>query len=133
MKISNIRESLKEIISGQVLWDKDILKFYSVDASSYQIIPRVVVVPKSEKDVIRVVKFANKNKISVTVRGSGTGLVGSALNSGIILDLKNFTAMRVLKNSVYVETGVMKGSLDQALKSEKNFSRRIHQLDPIVQ
>ena len=90
MNISEIRNSLQNLISGEVLWDKEILKFYSVDASMYQIFPKVVVIPKTEKDVISVVKFAYKNKISVTVRGSGTGLVGSALNDGIIIDLKKF-------------------------------------------
>jgi FAD/FMN-containing dehydrogenase len=68
MEISEIRNSLQKLISGDVLWEDEILKFYSVDASLYQIIPKVVVIPKTEKDVISVVKFANKNKISVTAR-----------------------------------------------------------------
>ena len=61
MKISDIRNSIKNSISGEVLWDEEILKFYSVDASLYQIIPKIVVIPKTEKDVISVVKFAKKN------------------------------------------------------------------------
>ena len=121
MRISEIRNSLQSLISGEVLWDKEILKFYSVDASLYQIIPKVVVVPKTEKDVILVVKFANKNKISVTVRGSGTGLVGSALNDGIIMELKNFDMINIQKNYVEVGMGVTKGSLDKALKIKQKF------------
>ena len=121
MKISEIRYSLQHLVSGEVLWDKEILKFYSVDASLYQIIPKVVVIPKTEKDVISVVKFANKNKISVTVRGSGTGLVGSALNEGIIIDLKNFDSIQIQKNYVKIGTGVTKGSLDKALKTKRKF------------
>jgi len=95
MKISKVRKSLKEIISGQVIWKKEILEYYSVDASSYQIFPKIVVIPKNEEDVITLIKFAQKEKISVTARGGGTGLVGSALNDGIVLDLKslNFNLM----------------------------------------
>ena len=121
MNISKIRNSLQNLISGEVLWDKEILKFYSVDASMYQVFPKVVVIPKTEKDVILVVKFAYKNKISVTVRGSGTGLVGSALNDGIIIDLKNFDSINIQKNYVKIGIGVTKGSLDKALKIKQKF------------
>ncbi len=96
MKISNIQKSLQNLITGEVWGDDEILKFYSVDASLYQIIPKVVVIPKTENEVISVVKFANKNRVAVTARGAGTGLVGSALNDGIIIDLKNLIQL-VLK------------------------------------
>jgi len=121
MNILEIRHSLKNLISGDVLWDDEILKFYSVDASTYQIIPKVAIIPKIEKDVISVVKFANKNKISVTVRGSGTGLVGSALNADIIIDMKNFDSIKIQKNYVNVGAGVSKGSLDKELNFIEKF------------
>ena len=121
MKISEIRNSLQNLILGEVLWDAEILKFYSVDASMYQILPKVVVIPKTEKDVILVVKFSIKNKIAVTVRGSGTGLVGSALNVGIIIDLKNFDSIKIQKNYVKIGAGVTKGSLDKVLKTKQKF------------
>ena len=121
MRVSKIRNSLQKLISGEVLWEKDILKFYSVDASMYQIIPKVVVIPKTEKDVITTVQFANKYKISVTVRGAGTGLVGSALNEGIIIDLKNLDSIDIYKNYVKIGGGVIKGNLDKKLKNKKLF------------
>lgn len=121
MKISEIRESLKKIIAGQVLWQKEILNYYSVDASSYQILPKIVVIPKNGTDVISLVKFAKRVNISVTVRGAGTGLVGSALNDGIVLDLRNLDAIKIGKNLVRVETGVLKGKLDKKLKEKRKF------------
>ncbi len=80
----SILKTLQSAIQGDVYHQKEFREFYSVDASSYQIIPKVIVVPKNEKDVINVIKIAKKFKTSVTVRGAGTGLVGSALNKGII-------------------------------------------------
>ncbi|MDH3617515.1 MAG: FAD-binding oxidoreductase [Nitrosopumilus sp.] len=121
MKSSEIRLALKKLISGEVLWDEEILKFYSVDASLYQVIPKVIVIPKTEKDVISIVKFAHKNKIAVTARGSGTGLVGSALNDGIVMDMKRFDAIRIQKNHVKIGVGVTKGSLDKSLKNKQKF------------
>jgi FAD/FMN-containing dehydrogenase len=121
MKTSKIRESLQKLISGDVLWDDEILKFYSVDASLFQVFPKVIVVPKTEKDVISIVKFAKKHMISITVRGAGTGLVGNALNNGIIVDLKYFDKISIQKNHVQVGAGVIKGDLDKALKNKKKF------------
>ena len=116
-----ILKSLQTTIQGKVFSDKEFREFYSVDASSYKIIPKVIVVPKNENDVISTIKIAKKNKISVTVRGAGTGLVGSALNDGIILDMKNFDSVKIRKNYVIVGPGTIKGKLDRKLEEEKKF------------
>jgi FAD/FMN-containing dehydrogenase len=121
MKISEIRESLKRIISGDVLWEKEVLRYYSVDASYYQIFPKIVVVAKNEEDVITLVRFANKVKMSVTVRGAGTGLVGSSLNNGIVLDLRNLDFIKMRKDTVEVGSGIHKGMLDMKLKEKNKF------------
>ena len=89
----SIIKSLESSISGDVFSQKEFRDHYSVDASSYQIIPRVIVVAKDENDIIKTIQIAKNYKSSVTVRGAGTGLVGSALNAGIILDLKNFNSL----------------------------------------
>ena len=109
MNTLEIRKTLQKLISGDVWWDKNILNFYSVDASLYKVIPKVVVIPNSEEDVISAVKFAKKNKISITVRGAGTGLVGSALNTGIIIDLKKLNSISVKKNFAEIDSGLFKG------------------------
>lgn len=121
MKISKARSVLKNIISGDVLWDKEILRYYSVDASSYQIFPKIVVIAKNEQDVINLMKFAYKNKTSVTVRGAGTGLVGSALNNQIILDLKKLNSIKISGNLAIVGPGIQKGELDNMLSKKGKF------------
>jgi len=117
----SIFKILESKIHGEVLSSREFREFYSVDASSYKIIPKIIVIPKNEVDVINTVKIARKRKISITVRGAGTGLVGSALNSGIILDMKNFSSIKLGKNQVSVETGVIKGNLDTKLEASKKF------------
>ena len=117
----SILKTLQSTIQGDVFSKKEFRKFYSVDASSYQIIPKVVVVPKNEKDVVNAIKIAKKFKISVTVRGAGTSLVGSALNNGIILDMKNFDSIRLAKDHVTIGPGTIKGKLDKKLKEQKKF------------
>ena len=114
-------KTLQSTIQGDVFSQKEFRKFYSVDASSYQIIPELVVVPKNEKDVVNVINIARKFKTSVTVRGAGTGLVGSALNNGIILEMKNFDSIRLAKDYVTIGPGTIKGKLDKKLEEYKKF------------
>ncbi len=121
MIFSKIRLVLKKSISGDVLWDKEILNSYSVDASFYQVYPKIVVIPNTEKDVITVVKFAYQNKIPITVRGAGTGLVGSCLNHGIILDLKKLNQIKIKKQIAQIGVGISKGKLDKKLSKEGKF------------
>jgi len=117
----SILKTLESTIQGQILSQKEFRNFYSVDASSYQIIPKVIVVPKNEKDVINTIKIAKKFRTSVTVRGVGTSLVGSALNTGIILEMKNFDSIKIAKDYVTIGPGTIKGKLDKKLEECKKF------------
>lgn len=117
----SIIKSLESSISGDVFSQKEFRDYYSVDASSYQIIPRVIVVAKDENDIIKTIQIAKNYKSSVTVRGAGTGLVGSALNAGIILDLRNFNSVKITKNSAIVGPRVSKGYLDKKLSEHNKF------------
>ena len=116
-----VLERLQSSIKGQVLSEEEFRNFYSVDASSYQIIPKIIVIPKNEQDVINSIKIAKKFKISITARGGGTGLVGGALNKGIILDMKNFQTCSVRQNYVKVGSGISKGQIDKELDRVKKF------------
>jgi len=117
----SILKTLESNIQGEVSCKKEFRKFYSVDASAYQIIPKIVVIAKNEKDVIKTIKIAKKFKTSVTVRGAGTGLVGSALNNGIIMDMKNLDSIKLNKKSIVVSSGVLKGKLDKELEKVGKF------------
>ncbi|KAF6244740.1 FAD-binding oxidoreductase [Nitrosopumilus sp. b2] len=119
--MNSLKTVLSKAIQGQIHSEKEFQKFYSVDASSYQIIPKMIVIPKNEKDIINTIKIAKKFKTTVTVRGAGTGLVGSALNNGIILDMKNFDSIKIFKNHATVGPGTIKGKLDKKLEEKKKF------------
>jgi len=60
---------LKNTIDGKIVIDKNILKYYSVDSSAYSINPKLVAIPKNQKDVVKIIKFAYKKNITVTCRG----------------------------------------------------------------
>jgi len=121
MNLSELRKKLEKTIKGQVLWDDAVLDYYSVDSSAYKIKPKVVVIPKNLKDVVLVLRFASQRKISVTPRGAGTGLVGSALGDEIILDMKNFDKIKISEHHVEVDAGALKGNLDKELLKHGKF------------
>jgi FAD/FMN-containing dehydrogenases len=114
-------DSLKNLISGKVTAEKEFLDFYSLDSSAYSKRPRLIVFPKSTDDVKKTIIFAKKRKIPICARGGSTGLVGSSLTTGIILDMKNFNKIKLSKNHVTVGAGVSKGELDLILKHNKKF------------
>jgi len=117
----SILKTLKLKIEGGIFSSDEFKEFYSVDASSYKIIPDIIVIPKHEKDVINVIKIAKKFKVPVTARGAGTGLVGNALNHGIILDMKKFDQLKIRKNHAVVGPGTIKGKMDKKLKEKRKF------------
>ena len=63
-----------------------ILTKYSQDRSIYQIKPKYVTYPKTEHNLIEIVNYAKKHKLPITPRGGGTGLSGSAIGKGIVID-----------------------------------------------
>ena len=118
MNESLIRE-MESAIRGEVMTQKEIRHLYSRDASAYQVVPDMVVVPADEDDVVRTIRIAGRTKTPITPRGAGTGLVGGALNTGIILDMKNIDTVNVNGDRVVVGSGVRKGRLDQVLAKHK--------------
>ena len=118
-------EHLQDRIAGQVFTDPVRTGLLSTDGSIYRIKPAAVVYPASVEDVIQTVRFAGENGLSVHPRGTGSGLCGSALGSGIVLDFsKNMNRLLHLdieNNWMECEPGYRLGELDAALKGKGLF------------
>ncbi len=121
MKNISLIKNLQREIKSKIFTEGLPLDFYSVDSSSYKIKPMLVCIPENEAEVSKIVKFASKNKIAITTRGAGTGLVGGALGDGIVIDMQKFQKITVKDNFVEVEAGVLKGKLDAELKKHGKF------------
>ncbi len=77
----------KRLGQDKVRWDWATLKAYSVDASIYKIPPQVVVLPETEEEIDVVMTYAVRAGVPLTPRAAGTNLTGSAVGSGIIVDI----------------------------------------------
>ncbi|MCC6907322.1 MAG: FAD-binding protein [Phycisphaerales bacterium] len=78
--------ALRDLIRGQVRFDRHDRMLYSTDASIYQVEPLGVVVPADDEDVETVVRYAREHDLPVLPRGGGTSLAGQCVNSAIVID-----------------------------------------------
>jgi FAD/FMN-containing dehydrogenase len=88
-----------------------------------------VVTPKSEAEVIEVLRTAFAHDVPVTTRGSGTGNYGQAmpLSGGIVLHLREMTAIReIAPGRVVCEPGVILADLDRATRKHSGQELRMH-------
>ncbi len=116
-----IINKIKSIVGEENVIDSEIdCICYSRDMSVHQGIPEVIVFATSTKQVSEIMKIANKDKIPVIPRGSGTSVTGAiiAKYGGIVLDLHKMNKIKVIdKENGYavIEPGVICGELNKVL------------------
>ena len=81
---------LSKSVSGEVRFDKYTRALYSTDASSYQLEPLGVVLPRTNDDVAAIIEIAKKHNAQIIARGGGSGLAGQAIGHGIIVDFSKY-------------------------------------------
>ena len=81
--------------------------------------PAAVVRPGSSEDVVEVVRFANANRLPLSVRGGAHSQSGQSLNeNGLILDMKSLNrvvSLDAAHDNVLVEGGILWGDLVDSL------------------
>jgi FAD/FMN-containing dehydrogenase/Fe-S oxidoreductase len=87
---SSLHATLTETVRGEVRFDRLSRALYSTDASVYQIVPLGVVLPRTEADVLGVVKACGRFRVPLTARGGGTSQAGQAIGPGILLDCSKY-------------------------------------------
>ncbi|NJM83355.1 MAG: FAD-binding oxidoreductase [Tabrizicola sp.] len=88
-----------------------------------------VVAPKTEVEVIEVLRTAFAHDIPVTTRGAGTGNYGQAmpLAGGIVMHMKNLSAVKSIHpGRVIVEPGCLIRDLDAATRAHSGQELRMH-------
>ena len=113
-------QQLANTLKGTLLYDELHKILYATDASAYRMLPIAVAIPKSEEDIVKIIRFATQNKISITPRTAGTSLAGQTVGNGIIVDVsKHFTkivAFDKINKIVTVQPGVIRDELNLFLK-----------------
>lgn len=113
--VSDLRQLLG---SAKVQNDFPTLTAYAVDASIYRMTPQAVVLVESEDDIDAVVRFAVSRGIPLTPRAAGTNLTGSAIGSGIILDVSKMNRILEVNEQerwARVQPGIVLAELNKQL------------------
>ncbi|WHZ21397.1 MAG: FAD-binding oxidoreductase [Nitrospira sp.] len=103
---------------AKVRHDFPTLTAYAVDAGIYRMTPQAVALVESEADIEAVVRFAAARGISLTPRAAGTNLTGSAIGSGIILDVSKMNRILEVNEQEHwarVQPGIVLAELNRRL------------------
>ncbi|HSB44975.1 MAG TPA: FAD-binding and (Fe-S)-binding domain-containing protein [Nitrospira sp.] len=83
-----VASDLRRLLGSDFVKDDEATKTaYAVDASIYRMTPQAVVLVESEEHIQTVIRYAVSRGVGLTARAAGTNLTGSAIGSGIILDV----------------------------------------------
>src|SRR5258706_4053126 len=115
-----LERRLKSENTGEVLFDGLKGARYATDASSYQIMPLGVVVPKTVDQAERAMAVARSEGVTVLPRGGGTSQCGKTVNQWLVIDCSNYlNAILVLdaaEKRCIVEPGIVLDELNRQLK-----------------
>lgn len=114
---ARINEDLRGVIEGDLLFEPIERAAYAIDGSLVEIDPLGVVVPRTELDVVNVVRYAAENQVPVHARGAGTGRSGGALGPGLVIDFSRYMrrVLEVHPDRVVVQPGVVLDELNERL------------------
>ncbi|MDD2259180.1 MAG: FAD-binding oxidoreductase [Bacilli bacterium] len=105
---------LKKIISADrvIKYDETYEEYSKDELGTVAVAPELIIKVVNTQEVAKIMKYANEKFIPVTVRGSGTGLVGACvpIYNGIILDMtlmNNIIKLDEENLALIVEPGVL--------------------------
>lgn len=128
MDIRALIEQLAQLLGpGSILSKKEDLIAYSFDGTaSLKSLPLAVALPQTTAEVAALVKFAKENGVSLSTRGSGTGLSGGAVPAAnsIVLCLNRMN--RVLEYdqenlTLLVEPGLVTSRISELVEADGLF------------
>ena len=99
----------------------DVISFAS-DAGFYHLIPKAVVQPINEEEIILLFKFSQQHKIPLVFRAGGTSLSGQSITDGILVDLSlHWNKIKIEQNGALVrmQPGITGAMVNAYLKKYK--------------
>lgn len=122
--MNKIAAYLQSHLSGEVIDNQSVRKHFSTDASVLELMPSLVIYPRTTNDIRKMVRFswqlAEKGHVlSVTARGGGTDVSGAAIGEGVVMvfpaHLNKILELDTNQKLVRVQPGVNFKSLQETL------------------
>ncbi len=110
-------------VNCEIAFDNLTRQLYATDASIYQVEPAAVAFPKTARQASALIQAALEAGISVIPRGAGTGLIGGAIGSGLVIDFsrhaRQITDLDLDRRTVRVGPGVVLDQLNAFLRPHR--------------
>src|SRR5207245_10654587 len=120
---SSLAARLRKEIEGEVMFDAASRGRYSTDASSYQIEPVGVVVPRTEEAARTALAIAVEAGMPVLPRGAGTAQCGQAVGQALVIDhtkyLNKILEVNADAATAVVQPGVVLDALNAVLRAHQ--------------
>jgi D-lactate dehydrogenase len=102
-----VRTRLAGLVKPERLMTDAVMTYaYSGDASSYRLVPAIVVIVDTEAEVLAVIEAARAEGLPLTFRAAGTSLSGQAITEGVLCVLGDgWKKLQVLDNGDRVTLG----------------------------
>lgn len=116
----DLKIELSKIIASKRVKTKllDLVSFAS-DAGFYHLVPKAVVQPINDKEIISLFEFSQKHAIPLVFRAGGTSLSGQSITDGILVDLSSSWKNIIIEengNTVRVQPGITGAMVNAHLK-----------------
>jgi FAD/FMN-containing dehydrogenase/Fe-S oxidoreductase len=115
-----LERRLKSEDVGEVLFDAFTRGRYATDASSYQMIPLGVVLPRTVAQAEKAMAVARAEGVTVLPRGGGTSQCGQTVNHSLVIDcskyLNKIVSLDAANKSCVVQPGIVLDELNRQLK-----------------
>lgn len=116
---------LQHVLEGDVHDDAVHCAMLATDGSIFSVRPAGVVYPRTTADVRRTARFAAAHGLTLHPRGAGSGLCGSALGSGLVVDFTRYMnrliRLDTAAKTFECEPGYRFGELQALLKDQGLF------------
>lgn len=126
MKDSAIENELQKVIPADRIRTRYIDRVsYGADAGFYFLLPKAIVKPNSEDEIVNLFKFSHQHKIPLVFRAGGTSLSGQSITDGILVDLSQFWNKVIVESNgdhVRAQPGITGAMVNAHLK---RFRRKI--------
>ena len=116
---------LEKQLDGDLEWDLIARCLHATDASIFSRQPSAVVYPKTTADVVKTVLFCCQHGVTIHPRGAGSGLCGSALGTGVVIDftrhMNRLIDLDPIARTFICEPGYRFGELEKILAGKGLF------------
>ena len=115
-----LERALRAETSAEVRFDAVSQALYATDASVYTLRPLGVVLPRTQQDLVGIVRLCARFGCPLTLRGGGTSQCGQAIGTGLVVDtskhLDAVLEVNVEERWARVEPGIVLDELNARLR-----------------